>query len=139
VTAPSRLLLSALPKGHELTSARIDLTHDRVTAYLSATGDANALYRERGLAPPLAVAALALGALLEQIELPAGSLHASQEVDALGGVPPAATLMLRGRVAQRSERAGLVISVLEFEVAPEGGEPVLSGRTTVMMPGGAPS
>jgi hypothetical protein len=106
VTAPSRLLLSDLPKEHELTAARIDLTSERIAAYLSAVGDANVIYRERGLAPPLAVAAIALGALLEQIELPAGSLHASQEVEALGGVPLDASLTLRGHVAQRSERAG---------------------------------
>jgi hypothetical protein len=136
VTAPSRLLLSDLPKGHELAAARIDLTNQRIAAYLGAIGDSNAVYGERGSAPPLAVAALALGALLEQIELPAGSLHTSQEVEARAGVPLGATLTLRGRIAQRSERAGMVISVLEFEVAPEGAaEAAVTGRTTLMRPG----
>ena len=140
MTAPSRLLLSDLPKGHELATDRIDLTNERIAAYLGAIGDTNGVYRERDLAPPLAVAALALGALLEQIELPAGSLHTSQEVEARAGVPRDATLSLRGRIAQRSERAGMVISVLEFEVAPEGADgPALTGRTTVMMQMGSPS
>jgi hypothetical protein len=136
VTAASRLLLSDLPKGHALAEARIDLTPERISAYLAATGDSNTVYRDRNLAPPLAVAALALGALLAQIELPAGTLHTSQEVEAHAATPLDATLSLRGRVAQRSERAGMVISVLEFEVAPLGsGEAALTGRTTVMMMG----
>jgi len=39
-------------------------------------------------------------------------------------------------LAQRSERAGLVISVIEFTVATEDGQPAVSGRTTVMAPAG---
>jgi hypothetical protein len=140
VTAPSRLLLSDLPKGHELAADRIDLTNERIAAYLGAIGDTNAVYRERGCAPPLAVAALALGALLEQIELPAGSLHASQEVEARAVVPLDTTLSLRGRIAQRSDRAGMVISVLEFAVTPAGtAEAAVTGRTTVMMQAGGPA
>ncbi|MEX1253414.1 MAG: MaoC family dehydratase N-terminal domain-containing protein [Dehalococcoidia bacterium] len=140
MTAPSRLLLSNLPKGHELATDRIDLTSARIAAYLAATGDTNVAYADRDIAPPLAVAALALGALLEQIELPAASLHTSQEVEARAGVPLDATLALRGRIAQRSERAAMVISVLEFEVTPEGAtEPTITGRTTVMMPGASRS
>ena len=78
--------------------------------------------------------------MLEQIELPAASLHTSQEVEARAGVPRDATLALHGRIAQRSERAGMVISVLEFEVTPEGAtEPAITGRTTVMMPGASRS
>ncbi len=140
MTASPRVLLSDLPKEHRFPETRIELTPERIAAYTSATGDGCGVYQERGLAPPLGVAALALGALLELVELPAGSLHASQEADAHAGVPLDATLTLRGRVAQRSERAGMVISVLEFEVTPDGAnDPALTGRTTVMMQPGASS
>jgi hypothetical protein len=116
----------------------IEVSSDAVAAYLDAVQDANGIYRELGLAPPLGVAAAALGALLELLELPAGTLHTGQEIEMRGGVPMGCTCAVRGRIAQRSERAGLVIAALEFEITLAGSrEPALVGRTTVMMPKGA--
>jgi hypothetical protein len=131
-----RALISALPKGHELPSTTFGLTRDDVRAYLDAVADANSVYVDTGLAPPLAVAARALGALLEVLELPDGTLHTGQEVEAHGGVPIDSELSLSGRIAQRSERAGMVICALEFAVQRDG-TTALSGRTTVLTP--APS
>lgn len=134
MAAPARTLLTELPKGHEFSATTFSLSRDGVSRYLDAVEDANGVYLERGLAPPLAVAALALTSLLDVIELPAGTLHTGQEVDVHAGVPVDATLALTGRVAQRSERAGMVISVIEFDVTPEGSSSAaLTGRSTVLV------
>lgn len=136
MAAPARVPLTDLPKDHQFPTTAFSISHDDLSRYLDAVGDANAVYADRGLAPPLAVAARALGALLEVLELPAGTLHTGQEVEAHDGVPVGATLTLSGRIAQRSERAGLVISVIEFAVTPEGSaRPALAGRSTVMVQG----
>jgi len=138
MAAGSRTLLTDLPKGHEFPVTTFLLSRDHVARYLDAVEDTNAVYLDRGLAPPLAVAALALGSLLEVIELPAGTLHTGQEVEARAGVPLDAALSLAGRIAQRSERAGMVISVIEFDVTPErAAAPALSGRSTVLVAGAA--
>ena len=135
MTTPSRALLSDLPTGHELSPAPFDLTREYIDAYVSATRDPSTAYEEAGLAPPLAVATRALGALLEMVELPAGSLHTGQEIEMHSGVPMSARLTLSGSVAQRSERAGMIIAALQFEVrANDETAPLLTGRTTVMMP-----
>ncbi len=140
MAAPARTLLSDLPKGHRFPDADLHLNAEDVSRYLDAAEDPNALYLERGLAPPLAVAALALGALLGMIELPPGALHTAQEMEVHGGVPIGATLTLTGRIAQRSERAGLTISVIEFAVTPGGSaSAALTGRTTVVVQGRAPA
>lgn len=134
MTSPARTLLSDLPKDHRFPTAQVRLTEQDVDRYLDAVGDGNALYRQRGLAPPLAAAARSLGAVLDAVELPAGALHTGQELDVRAGIPIGATLTLRARVAQRSERAGLVISVIEFDLTPEGAsEPAVIGRTTVLV------
>ena len=136
MAAPARVPLTELPKDHQFPTAAFSISPEGVTRYLDAVGDANAVYVDRGLAPPLAVAALALGALLDVLELPMGTLHTGQEIEAQGGVPLGATLALSGRIAQRSERAGLVISVIEFAVTPEGSaQPALTGRSTVVVQG----
>ena len=136
-------LLSELPKGYEFQATGLQITAADILAYVGAVQDANSVYQDRGLAPPLAVAAHALGALLQMIELPPGTLHTSQQVESAAGVPLGASLTLSGRIAQRSERAGLIISVIEFEVtvahALAEKMPALTGKTTVMAPAGAAS
>ena len=135
MAAPSRTPLSDLPKGHRFSPTTLQLTAEDVARYLSAVGDDSAIYLERGVTPPLAVAALALGALLETIELPDGTLHSGQELEVRGGVPLGAELTLTGSIAQRSERAGLIISVIEFEVTAAGeAGGAIGGRTTVVAP-----
>ncbi len=136
MAAPARLLLSDLPKGHRFHLATFILTAEDVIRYLDAVEDSNTLYLERGLAPPPCVAASALGGLLELLELPPGTLHTGQEIAVQGGVPIGVSLTLTGRIAQRSERGGLVITALDFELTPQGANrPVLKGRTTVLVSG----
>lgn len=138
MTSRPRETLTSLPKGYQFPPATFQISSEHVARYLDAVGDSNAVYRERGLAPPLAVAARALGALLEVLELPGGTLHTGQEVDIHAGLPLDAELSLSGRLAQRSERGGVVISVIEFEVTAAGSPaPAISGRTTVAAPAGA--
>src|SRR3990172_8171522 len=119
MAVPARTLLSDLPKNHRFPDTHFQVTAESLRQYLEAVEDANPVYLERGLAPPLAVAARALGAVLETIELPAGALHTGQEVEAHAGVPIGSTLTLSGRIAQRSERAGLLICVYAFEANPD--------------------
>ena len=140
--APSaRTTLSDLPKGHRFPETTFRLRREDLARYLDAVEDRNDVYAKAGVASPLAVAARALASLLGVVELPPGSLHTSQEVDARRAIRLDEPLVMDGVIAQRSERAGLVISVIEFKVTPKGAaEPALSGRTTVMAPvSGQPS
>jgi hypothetical protein len=133
VTATARTSISAFPRGHEFPAATFSLSTDQVRGYLAAVGDAND-YGDT--VPPLAIAALGLNALQEQIALPEGSLHTGQEVEHAGLARVDEKLRLTGRIAQRSERQGFVISVIEFEVAGEAGV-AIRARTTIMAPAGA--
>lgn len=125
--------ISAFPRGHEFAPATFTVTAAQAAAYLAATGDAGD-YRDA--LPPLAAVALGLGALQQHIALPEGSLHTGQEVEHERAAAPGAPLELRGRIAQRSERQGYVISVIEFEIA-QAGETCIHARTTIMAPAAA--
>ena len=136
MAAPARSLLPDLPKGHEFPPTTFILSVEDVIRYVDAVEDGNTVYLERGMAPPLCVAASALGGLLELLELPPGTLHTGQEIEVQGGVPIGVELTLTGRIAQRSERGGMVITALDFELTPHGAnEPALKGRTTVLVSG----
>jgi len=133
--------LADLPRGHELPVAGFRVLAEDVRRYLEAVEDHSGAYGQGAdgptWAPPLAVAALALRAILEQAELPAGALHAGQEVEFRHPIPVGASLRSRARVAQRSEMRGAIVSVIEFEVEEEGAPtPAVVGRATVMAPQG---
>jgi len=139
MASPARTILFDLPQGHEFPKTSFTLSSAGLAAYLDAVADTNALYRERGVAPPLAVAARAIRSLLNATELPPGTLHTGQEIESHRACPVDVPLAFSGRVAQRSLRAGLVISVIEFSIATEDGEALLTGRTTVMAQAGGVS
>lgn len=131
--------LADLPRGHEIPVAGFRLGADDARRYLDAVEDRTGAYDVGpdgpAWVPPLAVAALALRAILEQVNLPAGALHTGQEVEFRRPVPLGSLLRPAARVAQRSEMRGAVISIVEFDVAAEGSsDPSVVGRATVMMP-----
>lgn len=129
-------VLTDLTAGQEIELSSFSLERQRVRDYLAATGDAIDLYEANGVTPPLAIAAFALGALLEAVELPEGSLHISENLTYSGAVPMDASVDCHARLAQRSVRAGMVVSVLEVQINYDG-KLVQTARATVMSPAGA--
>jgi hypothetical protein len=132
MTSTARTSISAFPRGHEFPASRFSLSAEQVAAYLHATGDAGDYGAH---VPPLAAVALGLNALQQHISLPEGSLHTGQEAEHHAALRCGDDLVLTGRIAQRSERQGFVISVIEFEIA-AGGEAAVRARTTIMAPAG---
>jgi acyl dehydratase len=111
----------------------IELAPERLLAYRRAVGDSLSLYDDVGVAPPLAVAAFALGALLEEVGLPPGSLHVNEGLEYHKAVPVGARLECRAVLAQRSQRSGWIVSVLDSQLLVDG-ETVISARSSVMSP-----
>lgn len=126
--------LTDLQAGHIFAPTRFTITKEMARAYRSAVSDArDDLYDSSGAVPPLAVAALALGALLREVTLPPGSLHAGESLEFHAAVPEGSLLVCRARLAQRSVRAGWVVSVLETDLL-LGEATAVSARATVLSP-----
>jgi hypothetical protein len=128
----TRASITSFARGHEFTPVTFTITADDVRGYLDATGDVQGYGTT---VPPLAVVALALGSLQREVVLPDGSLHTGQEVEHEKSLQSGEQLTMTGRLAQRSERQGFVICVLELEVADADGVG-LRARATIMAPGG---
>jgi hypothetical protein len=127
------LTLTELPAGHVFEPLSIVLDAERCRAYREATGDTLDVYEAQRAVPPLAVAAFALGVLLENVGLPAGTLHANESLQARKVVPEGSTVECRARVAQRSQRGGWVVTVLESDLV-LAGETAVFARATVLCP-----
>lgn len=133
MTSLARTSLTSFTRGHEFSAALFTLSKEEIAAYLAAVGDLNDY---GATVPPLAAVALGLDALQRTIELPEGSLHTGQEVEQMKALTVDEPLTMTGRIAQRSERQGFVVCVIEFEVTGAAGASIRA-RSTIMAPGAA--
>lgn len=83
--------------------------------------------------PPLALGALALAALMEEMPLPPGVFHSAQEFDFHEAVPFESTLDVLIAVERRAERAGAVYTTVGLELRLED-RLVCRGHATVVLP-----
>ncbi len=127
------VILTDLPAGHVFDPVRFAIDAAAVRAYCAAAGDALSLYEDEGVAPPLAAAALCLGALLREVGLPPGTLHISEALEFAAPVPLGAEVECLTTLAQRSRRSGFIVTVLDSRLM-VGGASALTARATVISP-----
>ena len=103
-------------------------------AYLEAVGDGSTIYRELRVAPPMALAAQALAALLRELSLPPGTIHAAQELSCARMVKLGQEVSCSGRLSRPMQRGDWRFISAEFTVSDAGGETLVGGKTTVLVP-----
>jgi acyl dehydratase len=123
------LSFSDLEAGYEFPLAEFTPDKKTVEKYLSTVEGP-----EHDCIPPLAVSALALISLTESINLPPGSIHASQEFNFLKAVPVGTKLGCQTIVTRKTARSSMNMLVLEMNVFDNDGEKVQSGKTTIILP-----
>ena len=128
-----RLQAGERPDGAQLDLGSWRVTERSVEAYLGAVGDTLALYFELGLAPPIALAAGALGALLQHLDLPPGAVHSFQEIEALGPVPFGVEVTGTASLSPPRRRGNLEFITAGFTLREGKGRQVLSGKSTVLV------
>lgn len=114
----------------------VTVTREDALRYLAATGEDDAHWP--GIVPPLALGALALAALMDEMPLPEGVFHSAQEFDFLEVVPFDATLDLSIAVERRAERAGTVYTTVGLDLRYED-RTVCTGHATVVLPARVPA
>lgn len=118
-----------LTAGQELAPVEYTLDPDAVSSYVEAVGAS-----QRDYVPPLAVAARAIASLVDLVELPAGTIHASQEFDFSGLVPVGAHVTCVARVHRKLSRGPMRMLTLELTISDESGTTVQRGLSTVVIP-----
>ncbi len=126
--------LDTLSKGHQMPPSTFELSPEWVREYVAAVEDEAIGTLDGDLAPPMAVAALAVRSLLEGAELPPGAIHVGQEMTFLRPLRAGERLAVQARVASRGERQGWVLMGIDLNVDDESRGQVMTGRATVTMP-----
>ena len=120
--------------GEEFSLGEWTLDAESRQAYLDAVGDGLAIYGELDTAPPLALAAQALGRMLETLSLPGGTIHASQEITCLAPVALGETVSCGAKLSRPLDRGDWRFITVDFTVTGEGKRELIRGKTTVLVP-----
>ncbi len=108
------------------------VSEDRVRRYLGAVGDEHPVYFDHSLAPPVAMTAWALGAILEKLALPNGAIHSSQEFETLRGATFPGTYQITADLGKPRQRGNLVFLTASYSIADTEGRLVQRGKSTVL-------
>lgn len=127
---------SRLAMGQEVSRRSYVLDAETVERYVRAVAGAGCLTSEDGtpLVPPMAVAALGLRGVVQDLRIPGGTLHVGQEVAFLRPVPVGATVECRAVVLQNAVRGGYRFLTVGVEVTEGDGQRVLEAKSSIMVP-----
>ena len=120
--------------GEELDLGRWVVGDEFVNEYLGAVDDTSPIYGELGVAPSMALAARALGALLEALSLPAGTIHAAQELRSRRAVRLGEEVSCVATLSRAIRRGDWCFVSAEFTLYGSGGDAVLAGNSSILLP-----
>ena len=130
----SKIEYQDLKAGQEFPPAAFQVDSTTVDDYLKAVEEDNAIYKNTGLVPPMAVAALALKSLISAISMPPGTIHVSQEFEFIDTVNTQDTLTSHAGVSRVQERGKLHLISVDINVSNQEQKPVLAGKTSFILP-----
>ena len=127
----------------ELEAGQVVSRHDYrldsalVSNYVEAVQDGGGLMSDGSgveLVPAMAVAALSMRGVVEDLRIPGGTLHVGQEFAFSGAVRLGDSVNCVATLAQNSVRGEWRFLVVECLVSGEGDTEVMKGKSTIMIP-----
>ena len=120
-------------EGTELTTTKVTFDSKYVQAYIAAVGESNRVYSHGLTVPPLAVTAWLLKSVIGSLDLPAGTVHSSQEIECDGIVQVGDTVTSHVEVVQNSLRSQWKFLTLTFLVN-KNADTVVKGKINLLIP-----
>ena len=131
---------ATLETGQELSDKSYVLDAQTVERYIGTVEDGSGIYQpadDRPIVPAMAVAALGLRGIVADLGIPEGTVHAGQELEFSDAVRVGDVLRCRAVLSQNAVRGETRLVSLRLTVEDGAGRQVMSGKTTLLMPGGA--
>ena len=124
---------AALKAGDVVSDRPCRLDADLVRRYADAVGDRSPLAGS-GLVPPMALAALGVRGVVQDLGIPGGTLHLGQEVEFASPVRVGETVRCRATVSNSSLRSGTWVLVVGLSAEAGDGRTVMTGKSTISVP-----
>ena len=125
-----------LEAGQEVSRHSYRLDSTLVSDYVDAVQDSSGPLRDGDgeLVPAMAVAALTLKGVVEDLRIPGGTLHAGQEFEFSGSAHVGDSVDCVAALAQNSVRGDWRFLIVECVVSGESDTQVMKGKSTIMIP-----
>jgi acyl dehydratase len=107
---------------------------NRLEDYFSATSTAAASRMGIELIPPVMLTAEVLTILIDKLELPWGTIHSGQEINAYKLVKPGQYVLGWANASKPSIKGQWQFVAIDYSLSDQTYNLVLRGRTTVMVP-----
>ena len=120
--------------GNDIRLGEWEMTEDWLSDYLIAVSDTGVEYSKFGMVPPVAISSLVIGALLEKLGLPSGTIHSLQEIETIGPALIGDLLMASAVIGQPRQRGDLKFVTVNYRVSNAAGDEVQVGKSTVLVP-----
>jgi acyl dehydratase len=124
---------SQIRSGETVSSRECLLDPETVSRYVEAVGDRSPLASSE-IVPPMAVAALSVRGVVNDLRIPGGTLHLGQEIEFIGPVRVGETITCSAELAQNSVRGGSRILVVLLSVTDVDNRTVMIGKSTIAVP-----
>ena len=128
-----------LQPGQEISRHSYRVDEGMVSDYVAAVQDENPpVCGGDGvpLVPAMAVAALSIRGVVQDLRIPGGTLHAGQEFEFMSAVPVGCSLECVATLVQNSVRSEWRFLVIDCHVSDADSVQVMSGKSTIMIPAG---
>ena len=128
-----------LKPGQEISRHSYQVDEALVSDYVAAVQDENPPLLDRDgvqLVPAMAVAALSIRGVVQDLRIPGGTLHAGQEFEFTSAVAVGSSLECAATLVQNSVRGDWRFLVVDCHVTDDSDAGVMSGKSTIMIPSG---
>ena len=127
---------SKLETGQQLSRKSVVFDAKAISDYATAVDDTSNPADTDGtpLVPPMAIAALALSGAIDALQIPGGTIHASQELEFGTAVPIGSALECTATLEQNSVRRNWRFLIVSLEAKTDLGRNAMRGRGTIMLP-----
>ena len=124
---------SKLFTGQSISRRTFQLDSATVRDYVAAVSNA-ATIADNDCVPPMCLAAMSLRGLIDDLRIPGGTVHAGQELQFLAEVKAGEEVTCDAVLLQNSVRGEWRFLVVELESRDSADQPVLTGKSTIMLP-----
>ena len=112
------------------------LDRESVQKYILAVEDSTSstVAESSNIAPPMSIAALSLRGVVNDLNIPGGTLHIGQELSFLKTVPVGMYVEWEAVLYSNSVRGDFRFMVVDLSVRDDVKEHVMKGKSTIMLP-----
>ena len=128
-----------LEQGQEISRHSYQVDERMVSDYVAAVQDESSQPVGEGggrLVPAMAVAALSIRGVVQDLRIPGGTLHAGQEFEFMAAVSVGQTLECVATLSQNSVRGDWRFLVIDCHVTDDERADVMTGKSTILIPAG---